>query len=651
MAGLATATTPRRQFVRTDFDGASNSSDYTEGVWDQSGNRIPAGVNIAPGTWVSVGGPSTITLAQAQQATGGGQFSIGNQNRLDQAYIDAAAAAALLGRDTLTANTANQNAQLGIQGRQLDLQGQQLTQNATQNAQRHEEVLAQLGLTSKQIEQDYQLNLQRFGIEQANLERQKKQDAAANALQLAQLGLSKDQINATIAGNKATATVDAMKWLAERQGPQDWTRQDYIENGMDGPTPTGSMSFSPLDAINEAYKPINTAMPDLNGGTATPPATGLLGGQGISEATLPPEPGMTRRPADGVRAPAEPAVWETMAPPGGRTVTATETIGGGAGSTASPPGLLGNQQAANPWSGMASPPAAGSGFGVTPPAGQRINPDGTVQRFAGGGTTDGAAIVGDSKSGKPTGAEEIAYARLGKDGKAELHVIPHSALGGLLDGISGGSQGTVHNAKKLPPELLAILPRAANGFGDGFNQPTGPRLAPMPSAPRIADENAGGAQDSPFQSFGTPQAATPVTPAAPGLLGGGIAAQPAAGRTTPANPGNYDPYKITVNKYSPDVMNNTPILRKLRGTFNGNIGFRGYGADGNFMGAVPSQGITNLPTQLNLRTLLRASPGEQKMLQGVYSNPESGLDWGNILAMAQAAAPKTASFGMARARA
>lgn len=716
--------------------------------------------------------------------------------------------------------------------------------------------LASLGLQRQQIDNQYQMDLLNYGLNAANYKRQQRMDAANIALQEAQFKFNVDQLNAQIDEKKATLSVDALKWLAERSGPQDWTRQDYVENGGDAPTPTSTASFSPLDIINENLKHVSTQAPDLksiygDGGgdppTAptykaspnvqyTPGTTGQASGQAYSAGLLNQQTGFGQgigggqMGGGGLQGGGQ-GQGATYGPSSGRNTITTpglagggQTGGGGQGSNG--PGGIANvtpfsspvNQALNPYALNGAHPSN------NPTQGIQNSPDWVNPWFSEGGRIGGdtgqpaAAVVGD-KPGKSTGVEEVAYAYNDpKTGKAILEVIPHDQLGGLIAQARGHSGGSVSNAKKLPPAILAMLPRASYGYssaaqngywnqavpqtnaygssmtagqpGSNINgvpapqaissmyldtklnyskqgpeaaaqyqwqvpgeggqgepsntqqtswnqgpsgvgdtsgqkpqsarlqpgQGTGPSTAPAPdSAPgQVVYQQGpvstqagayvapggtaptgggpyqigGGAQYSVPGLLGTPlnsvgggvepggQAAaaaaaaayTGVQPAqAGGLLGqqttngtaqGVVTGVPPeySGQTNngaPApwnsNPGAYDPYRVTVNTYSPDVMNATPILRKIRGDFNG-VGFRGYGKDGNFMGAVPSKGITRLPVHLNLRTLSQASPSETDMLQGVYDNPESGLYWKNILAMAQSAAPSTRAWGLARAR-
>jgi hypothetical protein len=109
--------------------------------------------------------------------------------------------------------------------------------------------------------------------------------------------------------------------------------------------------------------------------------------------------------------------------------------------------------------------------------------------------------------------------------------------------------------------------------------------------------------------------------------------------------GQYDPYRITQNTYSAADMNNSPLIRKLRGQLP-SYGSQGYAGSVD----VPSQGIYGLPTNINYGDYLRMQDGEQKMLSGLYSNPETGVDWESILGMAKQMAPRTMTQRVASAR-
>ncbi len=680
-------------------------------TWDESRQAWVDGLghqwNPSTQEWGPMQGTQAIQPYRAPAGTtagggsGVGQVSIGNQNRLDQAYIDNLAAGAKLGRDTLTQNASDSAASRA-------LQSQQLTQNATRDAQQHEEFLANLGLSQQQLEQTFKIESARLGIEQATLNLNERQALANNALQIAGFNLSKEQFNAQQRQAQGAQMLDTLKMLADRNGPQDWTRYAYESAGEQAPNPDGTSIYDPLGQLAKMYQPSTVEAPAAMGaapagGTAPPLVSSVSGSTSASSASSAPGG----------------AGWQTASPsaPSGAMV---QQIG-------RPSPLLSNAAIANaaelpnrfrtgpiPTEAAPAPRLIGpSGFNAESTAAHeaalRIPYTGSdLPAYARGGKTGGMAIVGDSPSGKRTGHEEIAYAATNPEtGAAELHVLPHHVVAQALDRWMGRHNGTVSGANKLPSHmyqsLISAPPRAATGgvFGaydkqaaptynpltneqiqpvdPGQSMTQGASMAAPASTPMMG--NAAGASHQPATAASP--AAAPVwqggpvsapgtmvnqaTQPAPSQAGQsplvsnqafdpnmpiGMQANAAAegGWQTPAaqslGPGQYDPYRIKVNHYSGDVMNNTPLLQMIRGQ-RPTYGFQGSSINP----SIPSQGIFNLPTHLSAQLLARMQPNQLKMLQGIYDNPEAGTSWADILDQSQRAAPLVSGGrGAARAR-
>lgn len=174
--------------------------------------------------------------------------------------------------------------------------------------------------------------------------------------------------------------------------------------------------------------------------------------------------------------------------------------------------------------------------------------------------------------------------------------------------------------------------------------------------PGEAGYGTGTAPPSPPHPNGSGQVAQPtIQPQVPGnglntspinVQGGVNYGGTAAPPPQALGPAGYDPYRITQNKYGAGTMNDSPVLRMIRGQ-QPVYGFQGQG---NYKPGIESQGITDLPTNLNYADLMHMDPNRISMLKGVYDNPETGESWDSVFNAAKNAAPRTSNIGVARAR-
>lgn len=577
--------------------------------------------------------------------------------QIAQLYADAAAREAAGKADTTNAaaNTAN-----------AATNATNAANTKARNDQLHQEMLASQGLTAQQIANSYAHDKAQYGIDKANLLLNARQAQAKSLLDNANFQLNQNTVNAQARQKLGDQQLTALQMLQDRKGPQDWTRWDYI-TGMGGnaPKPIDSKTYSPLDMLAAQYQPSNIAPPPafdpsgLDAGAYPDAAPSTIGPTGSgaqmnpsAPAGVPQIPGMTQYPMGQV-------------PPGG---------------AGAPEGMS----------------AAGAASMAGTPGGSK-RASSFLPQYAGGGTTTGAAVVGDAKSGKPTGHEEVAYASNNPEtGVAELHVIPNDMIATWANKAMGRHDGIIMHGSKVPKEIAHILPRAAaggtftgapnldieagqrpgGGYGDsdgqgggvpqyGRNQmadkgtdsgagvpqytPTQPMTAPS-SAPQVGQPPVPGGSSAPQQMGSTAaavQSSNGLNGAAVNYVGGLNYGGTAAPPPQSLGPAGYDPYRITQNKYSPTDMNNSPVLRMIRGQLPVNS-FQGYG---DYKPGVQSQGITDLPIGLNYADMLRMDPNRLAMLKGVYDNPETGISFDSIMNMARNAAPRTAgNMGVARAR-
>lgn len=612
------------------------------------------GANSATGVTQEAPAATTIAPSPAPPSLPAQTASAGNIATLSGATLNNANAAAV------PANTAATTANAAANTSNAATNATIAANTALRNQQLHEEALAAQGLTQQQITNAYNSDLAKFGIDRATLLLTARQAAAKSLVDSANFQLSQNAQNAQARQTMASQQLDALKMLQARSGPQDYTRWDYI-TGMGGnaPKPQDSRTYSPLDMIAAQYQPSNIAAP------------AGFDASGIDMGAYP----------GAAPAPTTPAGGGTIQPAGGYAPSTNFTATG-------PPARI-------------TPPNSSPGFTSAGGIDQAATPRPTTMaapidgyRLASGGSTSGAALVGDAKSGKPTGHEEVAYASNNpQTGVAELHVIPHHMIAGMMDEATGRKGGLVMHANKVPKEMARILPRAATGgtfsadpqakqdtmAWDSGKQTTSqdgssgvPQYQPSPGMTMNPDSNTAGVpQFTPSVSTGFNNGSTPVdgysrpggppqsatgggaitptaasTSAQPSTVGGVYSGSTAAPPPQSLGPAGYDPYRITVNQYSPDVMNNSPLLQMLRGQ----MPVYGFQGQGSYQPGIQSQGITNLPIGLNYGDYLRMDPTRQAMLKGIYENPETGESFDQILAMAKAAAPKVGNFRVASAR-
>lgn len=146
--------------------------------------------------------------------------------------------------------------------------------------------LMELQQRARQIDDQYELDKERLGLDRANLLRQQRMDAASMDLADRQLALDTEfrnfQQRDALVGHKR----GIIDMLSARTGPQDWVKYNSMLNLLDPPTPDRSQSldvFSILDGLveeSEVRKP--GLRRDLMGGlpvaesmsTRTPASTG-----------------------------------------------------------------------------------------------------------------------------------------------------------------------------------------------------------------------------------------------------------------------------------------------------------------------------------------------------------------------------------------
>ena len=266
----------------------------------------------------------------------------------------------------------------------------------------------QLNAAIAEAQRQYQLDLQRFGLDVANFNYNQRLGDAT--VRLEQLGL-----------------------LSSLRGPSDYLAHNYVLNNMAAPPGQQVDPFQMTAGLNQQY-----TAPPMQDVPQPPPTTqydaqmraGIGANTGAGGGT-----GTGARPPTGPTQAVQPAQQQQAAP---RTIAITGNQQADAALKASPE-----------WSGAPDPIKAEFdriSQVMQDTYGRAIAQNPNFQLYAGGGTSPGGmALVGDSKSGKPTGHEELVVS------EGPFTVLPHDVIKGS--------------------ELMGA-PRAAYGVPPGFYPPT-----------------------------------------------------------------------------------------------------------------------------------------------------------------------------------
>lgn len=146
------------------------------------------------------------------------------------------------------------------EGRRLEERGQD---QAMQIA------MAQFAQAGAIADRQYQTDVARLGIEQADLMYRQRLSQAQLALQKATYGLdragmqlSQNQFNASQRQTKAKMETDILQMLVDRTGPQDWVAYNRLVNGLNAPNPQSSTTIDPFARLKDLYVESNIAFPD-----------------------------------------------------------------------------------------------------------------------------------------------------------------------------------------------------------------------------------------------------------------------------------------------------------------------------------------------------------------------------------------------------
>ena len=459
-------------------------------------------------------------------------------------------------------------------------------------------------------QRQYQLDLQRFGLDVANFNFQQR------------LG-------------EATTRLQQLDILSGLRGPGDYLKYNYMLNNMAAPQGQEVNPYNFTNGLNQPYTA--PTMPQIQ-----QPAPTTQYNQQSSGTTQP--PAQTPKPATGAggTTPAIPAT-PTYTPPSSGTA-----ISGNPGS---------DKQFFD-----------STGWGSQP---QNIQDDfwrisnlmnqqyqtqsqnaGGNPGYAGGGVAPGMAIVGDQESGKPTHHEEMVvspapFVVIPHDQLMNMQrmfdggiVTPHAAQGGMYGGYEG--QPPMQRPMSQPEQPTASTQPYQNPYaGEGSYSPGGW------SRMHQGNQGEGGAsiQPVPNQSYGGWDGGDwqrsvwphPQFPAAWGTpyWGYGIPHAATGGAFQGGDPGNG---MMSYTTYQPQDTVNAPFVQQTLGHMQ-SPAFQQRGQDLGPFGKQP----------FSYTNFLGLLPSAQQMLKGYIETPTGmgglGADFLDELERSRRAAALGQSFG------
>lgn len=602
--------------VQTGSAGPTRGSDYNFPVSIDGQSPVGPDDIIPPGTtlhvWVPPGTPGI--------PGGGATVVTGTQIPLDAATIAHYAAT----DQNAATQTANQAAQA-----------------AASLAEQHAQFLATMEQNRQQLAQQYEVDKGRLGLDTANsLFSQRMQ--AFNA-QLAQANQNFQQ-----QATKAGLSLDILKALADRSGPQDWVKYNNLLNDLSSPSGQ-TTRFDPMSILNGLQGDTNFAVP----GTVQPTNTGTGLAGGIQTGPTNPAAGPVSVPGT-----ANPGA------PGPSTAPPANPYGNDNRIYQTPiPGVTGGAAPMIPLD-------PNNNFGALGPGGaSRIGDwyrrNGIPQMAQGGMAPGGMAVVGDSPNGREN--QEMAFAPNGPLVVIPLHGsgpqgAPHAAEGGifqnyqnpypgLLDYQTALQQRTGTGARagayqyqfggepgfEAPARPQGM--KGAGGAGTGLSEAAVAPAGPVSFTPTIPLSGPSTAPAGPVSVPGSANPGAPGPSMAPVIQGAqpGPVSVPGTMVNQMAGPGaalgeTYGmPAGLEWTKYSPAQLGAQPFIQKLQGMMPS----REFGAFGATL-SNPAFGIYNMPSNINLQTYRDLLPSERDQTLGLYQDA-LGVDFRDLLEQARRA--------------
>lgn len=456
---------------------------------------------------------------------------------------------------------------------------------------RHEDnstALARMELEqrAREIDNQYELDKERLGLDRANLLRQQRMDAASADLADRQLALQTEQANFNQRDSLASKKMQLVDMLAARTGPQDWVKYNSLLNLLSPPTPERSQSLDVFSILDGLVKESEVRKPGLR--------ADLMGDLGAG--------------GGGTAAPRQQNPYTSFESFGGKTGESATSGGGfnyGGGAAYQPSyqptyvsgntgytGMGGAQSYTVPkedvYSGVKNETVAGLGKG-----------QGMYTQTGVGGTSLGGDYAGfqvmDPYTKKVYGANDSINAG------APIW-IQKLADGGMMSGrMAMAMVGEGHGKEPADTAEIAIA-------------------QPSPEGARLIVLNP----EQTRRALG--KGVKPKRMATGGTIGGGAP----------------DGSTVTYNQYKPEDLGNQPFLQKLTGKT------RAQPFTGSFGNELtnPAIGLSKLPWGINLQRYNALNPSEQQATQEAYSTG-LGVYWDDLYNQAVRAAPRGRTFAPA----
>lgn len=452
---------------------------------------------------------------------------------------------------------------------------------------RHEDnstALARMELEQKarEIDNQYELDKERLGLDRANLLRQQRMDAASADLADRQLALQTEQANFNQRDSLASKKMQLVDMLASRSGPQDWVKYNSLLNLLSPPTPERSQSLDVFSILDGLVKESEVRKPGLR--------ADLMGDLGAG--------------GGGTAAPRQQQPYSSFESLGGKTGATTSgggfNYGGGAGGGAVPTSTY-----------------VSGDTGRTDPGGVQSYTLPKEDYFSG---VKNETVAGLGKGQGMYTQTGVAGPSLGSDYVGFQVTDPYTKkVYGANDSISAGAPIWIQRLAN-GGMMRGQMAMAMVGDGRGKEPSENAEIAiaqPSPEGARLIVLNP----EQTKRALG--KGVKPKRMATGGTIGGGAP----EGST------------VTYNQYKPEDLGNQPFLQKLTGKM------RAQPFTGSFGNELtnPAIGLSKLPWAINLQRYNALNPSEQQATQEAYSTG-LGVYWDDLYNQALRAAPRGRTF-------
>lgn len=407
----------------------------------------------------------------------------------------------------------------------------------------------------KEIDNQYDVDVKRLGLDAANLARQSRVDAATADFNDRVLSLDTDKFNFTQRDSLANKKLDIIDMLGSRTGPQDWVKYNSMLNQLSPPDPSRSQEIDVFSILDGLVKESTPQAPKLR--------QDVLGNTDYSA--------LTAANAEGAKQiNAQPQSWEDI----------FNQVKSSYGATAP------NLPQTNYYQPTAQPGNYSSGATNNPPANVETN----EPLFSGVRNTD---VAGVPKGGSALQVTGLAGPSYGRDYKGWSVSNPATGTMYNPDDEIGAGTNVWLTRLGMGGVMVGGRPMALVGDGTGKTPNKDSEIAMASVTP----------DGKPKLDVMNPKQTKKV-------LKKGVKPKRMASGGSLAPSGST----MTFNQYSPGDLGKQPFIQKLRGERASNpyMGFGGQLSN-------PEIGVSNMPWAINLKDFHNMAGSEQKAAQELYS--------------------------------